>query len=47
MVRKGDSGGSRELLSQEQQAAIDRYCRQGLRTLESDLPYDELFDVVG
>ncbi|MEM9459814.1 MAG: sulfotransferase domain-containing protein [Myxococcota bacterium] len=43
MVRRGAAGGSGERLSPQQQAAVDRACRQQLRLLGSDLPYDELF----
>lgn len=43
MVRRGVAGGSAELLSPEQQRAIDAYCRDALRDLGSDLPYDEFW----
>lgn len=46
MVRAGRVGGSGELLSRSQQAAIDRYFQAELAALGSDFPYAELFDVV-
>lgn len=46
MVRSGKVGGSGELLSREQQAAIDRHVQAELRALGSDFPYAELFEVV-
>ena len=46
MIRRGKSGDSGELLSREQQAAIDRFCQENLRELGSDLPYSDWFDVV-
>lgn len=46
MIRKGTVGGSGELLSREQQAQIDRYCLDRLEALGSELPYEDLFDVV-
>ena len=46
MIRKGETGRSGELLSRDQQAAIDRHFQAELRTLGSDLPYADLFDVV-
>lgn len=46
MVRAGKVGGSGELLSRSQQAAIDRYFQAELAALGSDFPYAELFDVV-
>jgi hypothetical protein len=46
MIRSGKSGDSGELLSREQQAAIDRSCRENLQELGSDLPYSDWFDVV-
>lgn len=46
MVRAGKVGGSGELLSRSQQAAIDRHFQAELRQLGSDFPYAELFDVV-
>lgn len=46
MMRKGTVGGSGELLSREQQAAIDRFAMAELQRLGSDFPYREYFDVV-
>lgn len=46
MVRSGKSGNSGELLSREQQAAIDKYYMAELERLGSDFPYRELFEVV-
>lgn len=46
MVRAGKVGGSGELLSRSQQAAIDRYFQAELAAMGSDFPYAELFDVV-
>lgn len=46
MVRAGKVGGSGELLTRDQQAAIDRHCRAELQRLGSDFPYDEVFEVV-
>lgn len=46
MIRRGQAGGSNELLSRAQQAELDRQCQGLLRRLGSDLPYGELFDVV-
>ncbi len=46
MVRAGKVGGSGELLTREQQAAIDRHFRRELAELGSDFPYDEVFEVV-
>lgn len=40
MIRRGASGASDELLTAEQQAAIDAYCKESLTTLGSDLPYE-------
>jgi len=46
MMRSGKKGASSELLSREQQARIDAYCIARLEELGSDLPYEDLFDVV-
>jgi Sulfotransferase domain len=43
LIRKGQSGGSSELLTFEQQQQIDDYCRAELKRLGSDFPYDEMF----
>lgn len=45
MVRSGKSGGSGELLSLEQQRAIDAHAMAGLKALGSDFPYAEWFDL--
>lgn len=42
MMRKGEQGGSSELLSAEQQMQIDASCRAQLGRLASDLPYDQI-----
>lgn len=39
LIRNGKSGNSHELLTQEQQAIIDRFCQAELNRLNSDLPY--------
>jgi hypothetical protein len=39
LIRSGKSGNSRELLTPEQQATVDRFCRDELRRLGSDLVY--------
>ncbi|MFC1493694.1 sulfotransferase domain-containing protein [Thermodesulfobacteriota bacterium] len=43
IVRRGRSGETSELLDDEQKSRIDRYCRERLRQLGSDFPYNELF----
>lgn len=43
MIRKGKSGNSKELLTPEQQQAIDVYCKAELKRLKCDFPYDEIF----
>lgn len=43
MLRRGESGGSSELLSVRQQRVIDDHCRADLRRLGSDFPYDEVW----
>ncbi len=46
MLRRGTTGESDELLSQVQQAAVDRLCQAELERLGSDFPYADAFDVV-
>lgn len=43
MIREGRSGSANEALTQQQRDAIDRVCREELRELGSDFPYDALF----
>lgn len=43
MVRRGESGGSAELLSYEQQRRIDDYWRAELERLGCAFPYDAAF----
>lgn len=43
MIRRGESGGSSELLSAAQQLAIDDCMRHRLAKLGSDFPYDEFY----
>jgi hypothetical protein len=43
MMRRGQRGGSSELLSAEDQRRIDDYWRAELRRLNCDFPYDEAF----
>ena len=45
MIRKGTQGSSSELLSPEQQREIDAYCKDALKRLECDLPYEEFCDL--
>jgi len=45
MIRKGSQGGSSELLSIEQQRAMDAYFMGELKRLGSDLPYEEFADI--
>jgi hypothetical protein len=45
MLRKGAQGGSSELLTRDQQRAIDALCISELRWLRSDLPYEEFADL--
>lgn len=45
MVRKGRQGGSGELLTAEQQSAIDEYCVAEMKRLAPDFPYEEFCDV--
>jgi hypothetical protein len=47
MIRRGRSGGSDELLSLDQQQAIDRHCRYALMAAGCALPYDDWFSPVG
>lgn len=46
MIRRGASGKSEELLSQAQQAEIDRLCQAELRRIGSNFPYATEFTVV-
>jgi hypothetical protein len=43
MLRRGERGGSNELLTPEQQWRIDEYWRGELKRLGCDFPYDEAF----
>ena len=43
MVRSGKSGNSRELLSVEQNQAIDDHCMKTLADMDSEFPYEELY----
>jgi len=43
MMRRGQSGGSSELLTLEQQQRIDEHCRAELKRLGCDFPYDAVF----
>ncbi|MGH8006914.1 MAG: sulfotransferase domain-containing protein, partial [Candidatus Binatia bacterium] len=43
MIRRGESGGSSELLTVAQQRAIDHYCQQELQRLHCDFPYGEIW----
>ncbi len=43
MMRSGQLSRPAELLSVEQQAAVDRFFRARLKQLNSDFPYDEMF----
>ncbi|MCP4422230.1 MAG: sulfotransferase domain-containing protein [Chloroflexi bacterium] len=43
MMRSGQSGQSSELLSVEQQTAVNQHFRTKLKQLNSDFPYNELF----
>ncbi len=45
MIRSGKSGSSSELLSLEQQRAIDAHSLAGLEELGSDFPYRDWFDL--
>jgi hypothetical protein len=44
MMRKGEQGGSSELLSRERQRELDAYFRAELARLGSDFPYEEFCD---
>lgn len=46
MIRKGKTGNSKELLTQELQARIDEYVLKELGKLGSDFPYREVFTVI-
>ncbi len=41
MIRQGKKGSSGDMLSSEQQAFIDQYCRQGLEAAGCDFAYDQ------
>lgn len=43
IVRKGDTGGGKELLDAAQRAQVDAFCKAELQRLGSDFPYDEAF----
>ncbi len=43
MIRSGKSGKSAELLTPEQQAAVDQFFSSRLQQLDSDFPYADLF----
>jgi hypothetical protein len=43
MIRRGERGGSGELLTAEQRQQIDDSCRAQLLAIGSDFPYDEAF----
>lgn len=45
MIRKGKSGQSDELINEDQQAAIDDFCRTAIEEIGSDLAYDEAFGI--
>ena len=45
MVRRGKTGATGEVLSPDQQVAIDRLCLAELARLDSTLPYAELFEL--
>jgi hypothetical protein len=47
MIRRGERGGSGELLTPEQRKRIDDECRAQLVALGSDFPYDEAFAARG
>ena len=44
MMRKGQQGGSGELLTPERQRELDAHCIAELKRLGSDLPYEEFCD---
>lgn len=43
MIRRGESGGSSELITPEQQSRIDKFCQEELRRLGCDFPYPDTF----
>jgi len=45
MIRKGQQGGSGELLTPERQRELDAHCIAELKRLGSDLPYEEFCDL--
>jgi len=45
MIRSGQSGKSAELITKDQQVAIDDFCRTSLLEIGSDFPYDEAFEI--
>lgn len=45
MIRKGNQGGSAELLTPERQREIDAHCMAELKRLGSDFPYEEFCDL--
>ena len=45
MMRKGQQGGSGELLTPERQRELDAHCIAELKRLGSDLPYEEFCDL--
>ena len=45
MIRKGEQGGSSELLTHSQQQAIDAYFMAELKRIGSDLPYEEFCNI--
>lgn len=46
MMRRGEAGGAAEMLSPQQQARVDAWCRDELERRGCDLPYDEWFSRV-
>jgi hypothetical protein len=45
MMRKGQQGGSGELLTPARQRELDAHCIAELKRLGSDLPYEEFSDL--
>jgi hypothetical protein len=45
MIRSGQNGKSDELITGDQQVAIDNFCRTSLLEIGSDFPYDEAFEI--
>jgi hypothetical protein len=43
MIRRGETGASRELLTPEEQARIDTYCRAELARLGCDFDYERVY----